>query len=180
MMRVSGLSLESVAEKFSLHRDAIWRHMRKHVPDDVKASYLCDVPIAELAERANKENLSLIDYLALVRGTVISQMLLAASANDGYRTAALAGRATDVLRQIGQVTGELSKLGGITITNNVAIFSDPKFLELQAGLLTIARSHPGARADIIALLRGLDAQPSSPKPNGAHALMIEGEANHAA
>ncbi len=90
----------------------------------------------------------------------------------------MAGRAVETLREIGRLTGELSAIGNkISITNNnVAIFSDdPKFIELQTGLLAIARAHPGARADIIALLRGLDARPAVTKPNGAaHPPMIEG------
>ena len=35
-------------------------------------------------------------------------------------------------------------------------------VELQAGLLAIARAHPDARAAIVSLLRGLDARPEAP------------------
>lgn len=186
MAHVAGCSLEAIAVKFGteahpLHRASVHRHVRDHMTETDRASYLVDIPLAELAERAAKEGLSLLDYFALVRSTVVQQMLLAASVNDGHRTAVLAGRAVEVLREIGRLTGELSKLGSsISITNNVAIFSDPKFIELQAGLLTIARSHPGARADIIALLRGLDAGPSMSTPNSTHPPMIEGDAQRVA
>jgi hypothetical protein len=161
MMRVSGLSLDVVAEKFSLHRDAIWRHMRKHVPDDVKASYLADVPITELAERATKENVSLIDYFALVRSAVISQMLLAASANDGHRTAVLAGRAVEVLREIGRFTGELSNMAAtLTINNNnstIVNMNAPIFVSLQTMLIEKLEPWPEAMSAVITGLNELEA-----------------------
>jgi hypothetical protein len=40
--------------------------------------------------------------------------------------------------------------------------SDPRMLALQSGLLTIARSHPDARAEIIVLLRNLDSKTDIP------------------
>jgi hypothetical protein len=110
----------------------VHRHCRGHCDETLKASLLADVPLAELSARAAKEALSLLDYFALMRSTVIQQMLLA-SANDGNRTAVLAGRVVEVLREIGCLSGELSKIGSmVTINNNVPIFSDPKFIEMQA------------------------------------------------
>ena len=53
--------------------------------------------------------------------------------------------------------------------------------------MTIARQHPAVRADIIALLRGLDAKDGEapklqpPRPNGVgRPVTIEGEAQHVA
>jgi hypothetical protein len=39
-LRASGASLESLASKFQLHKDAIWRHWTRHVRDDQKLKYL--------------------------------------------------------------------------------------------------------------------------------------------
>jgi hypothetical protein len=187
MAHVAGCSLDAISEKFGtpehpLHRASVHRHCRDHLDETLRASLIADVPLAELATRAAKEGLSLIDYFSLVRSTIIQQMLLAASVNDGHRTSALAGRAIEVLREVGRLTGELSAIGNkVNIVNNVAIFGDPRFIELQAGLIALARSHPDARADIVALLRRLDEQPqpTSAKPNGAHhPPMIEGEAHY--
>jgi len=76
------------------------------------------------------------------------------------------------------LTGELRQLSGISITNNTLnLVATPEFGALTEGLLSIARAHPEAKADIIALLRQLDEQPATPKPNGSgHHLMIEGQA----
>src|SRR5271154_1358413 len=116
MAHVAGCSLEAIAQKFGtdahpLHRASVHRHVKRHIDDTLRASLLADVPLAELSARAAKEGVSLLDYFALIRSTVISQMLIASGTNDGNRTAVLAGRAVEVLREIGRLSGELSKIG---------------------------------------------------------------------
>jgi hypothetical protein len=50
----------------------------------------------------------------------------------------------------------------LTITNNVVnLFASPEFARLSEGLLSVCRGHPAARADIVALLRSLDAKPAT-------------------
>jgi len=43
--RIAGASLDSIAAKFSIGRDALWRHMARHVSEDLKAQYIADVPV---------------------------------------------------------------------------------------------------------------------------------------
>jgi hypothetical protein len=188
MAHVAGCSLDAIVAKFStparaLSRSCLHRHVTKHLDETLRASLIADVPLAELVARAAKEGLGLLDYFHLIRSTLIQQMLVASGTNDGHRTAVLAGRAVETLKEIGRLTGELSAIGNKIniVTNNVAILGDPRFLELQTGLIALARSHPDARADIVALLRGFDEHPKSTvaRPNGAHGpMMIEGEARH--
>src|SRR6266849_5079886 len=92
LARVSGVSLDSIAESFGVQRNAVWRHMGNHVTDADRAIYLADVDLKGLAERANAESLSLLDYLAIVRSTLLQQMQMSAGLNDRSATAALAGR----------------------------------------------------------------------------------------
>ena len=180
-LRASGASLESLARKFKVHKDAIWRHWRDHVSADLKTAYLAGpATIAELKERAAAESGSILDHLSILRSILMGAITASAEAQSAFSLATLSGRLVEVLREIGKITGEIERLNpSVSITNNV-IFSDPKFLELQSGLLRIARSHPGARSDIIGLLRSLDSRPAVLKSNGAHPPMIEGEAHHAA
>jgi hypothetical protein len=179
-LRASGASLESLARKFKVHKDAIWRHWRDHVSADLKTAYLAGpATIAELKERAAKEGGSILDHLSILRSILMGAITASAEAQSAFSLATLSGRLVEVLREIGKITGEIERLNpAVSITNNVAVFNDPKFLGLQAGLLAIARAHPAARADIVALLRGLDAPPEVGKSNGAHPPMIEGEALH--
>jgi hypothetical protein len=99
-----------------------------------------------------------------------------AEAQSAFTLAALSGRLVEVLKEIGKITGEIERLNpGISITNNVAIMSNPQMIELQSGLLAIARAHPQARQDIIALLRGLSTKDASKAPP-----LIEGDARDVA
>jgi hypothetical protein len=53
LLRAGGASLDSLAAKFSLDRDAIWRHWQKHVNVEMKAGYLAGpVQLQDLAGRS--------------------------------------------------------------------------------------------------------------------------------
>lgn len=159
MLRLAGASGDSIAERFGLKRDAVFRHMIKHVSEETKAALMADVPLKELAERAAAEGVSLLDYLQIIRGTVMGQMLGAASVNDRYGTAALAGKALDVLKETGKLTGELMRSAPITnITNNsyVAFLSSPAFNRLEQMLLQRLSPHPEALQAVLAGLAELD------------------------
>ncbi len=174
-LRASGASLDSLARKFKIHRDAIWRHWKDHVSADLKTSYLAGpAAIAELKERAAEEGGSILDYLGILRSVLMGAITASAEAQSAFTLATLSGRLVEVLKEIGKLTGEIERLNpSISITNNLAIMSDPRMIELQSGLLTIARTHAGARGDIIALLRGLDSEPGA---NRAKMPMIECQA----
>jgi transposase-like protein len=175
-LRASGASLESLARKFKIHKDAIWRHWRDHVSADLKTSYLAGpATIAELKERAAQEDGSILDHLVILRSILMGAITASAEAQSAFTLAALSGRLVEVLKEIGKLTGEIERLNpGVNVTTNIAIMSDPRMIQLQSGLLAIARAHPAARGDLIQLLRGLDTQPAASPP------MIECEAVNAA
>ena len=156
--RVAGVSLDAIEAKWGVERSAVWRHCRNHMTASDRAAYLADIPLAEVAERAAKEGGSLLQYLSLIRSTVISQMLVAAQANDGHRTAVLAGRATEVLGVIGKLSGQLSDLRNLTVNNTVTFVNSPAFAKLQAMLLDRLKAHPAALAAVVDGLRELEAE----------------------
>jgi transposase-like protein len=177
-LRASGASLESLARKFKVHKDAIWRHWRQDVSADLKTAYLAGpATIAELKERAALEGGSILDHLSILRSILMGAITARAEAQSAFTLATLSGRLVEVLKEIGKITGEIERLNpSISITNNLAIMSDPRMIDLQSGLLSIARKYPAAREDLVSLLRGLDAGPSlRPSPS-----LIEGQAVHAA
>jgi hypothetical protein len=154
--------LDSISTKFGISRDCIFRHMR-HVPEDVRAQYLADVPIKELAARAANEGVSLLDYFSIVRGVLLQQFQLAASVNDKNGTAVLAGRLTEVLREIGKVTGELMRTAPVqNIHNSVTFVNSPVFINLQQMLVKRLAGHPDALNSVIEGLRELEAR-SAPR-----------------
>jgi hypothetical protein len=174
-LRASGASLESLARKFKVHKDAVWRHWKDHVSADLKVQYLAGpATIAELKERAVAEGGSILDHLTILRSILMGAVTASAEANSAFTLATLSGRLVEVLKAIGSITGEIERLNpSVSITNNVAIFSNPQFVELQVGLIQISRQHPGARADIVALLRGLDAKADAPKSAGPPQIECE-------
>src|SRR5258705_3263698 len=162
LLRAGGASLDSLAKKFNVDRDAIWRHWRDHVTDQAKAGYLIGpAELATLAERAAIEGDSVLDYLKLCRTVLTGQLATMAEAGDGRGAAYVAGQLTRTLEAIARVTGEIGELARstINITSNVSILTDsPAFARVQATMLRALADHPAARADVVRALRSLDAE----------------------
>src|ERR1700732_2903263 len=79
--RVAGCSLDTIAAKHGISRDAIWRHM-KHVDDATRADYLAGIPMKDLAAKAAEEGVSVLQYFSIIRATLMTQFQMAASLND--------------------------------------------------------------------------------------------------
>ena len=89
----------------------------------------------------------------------------------------LAGKAVDVLKEIGKLTGEMLRSAPITnITHNTAVFlQSPAFNRLEQMLLECLTPYPDALRAVLSGLEALEAeQPASGPP------MITMEAPHAA
>jgi hypothetical protein len=85
-------------------------------------------------------------------------MLVASGVNDGHRVATLAGRAVEVLREIGRLTGQIQALSSsISVTNNINILNMPVFIDLQAMLLAKLADFPEALTAVVRGLRELEA-----------------------
>jgi hypothetical protein len=175
--RIAGASLDNIARKFGVHRDAVHRHMRNHVPDDLRAEYLAAVPLAELAEKAAKEGVSLLGYFSIVRATLMNQFQLAASVNDKNGTAVLAGRLNETLREIGRITGEMGDMAARTINiGTINVLNSPVYLDLRQELLRALAPFPDARRAVAAALQHLeerrpvlDVTPGAAVDGGSHA-----------
>jgi hypothetical protein len=164
LARVSGVGLDNIAESFGVTRSSIWRHMASHVSDADRALYLADVDLKSLAERANAESLSLLDYLAIVRSTLLQQMQMAAGLNDRSATAALAGRLNETLKLLASLTGELLRLNPHTVNHNVTVFmSSPLYIELEQMLIATLSDHPDALAKVVDGLRQLEDRAPAPE-----------------
>ncbi len=175
MLHLSGVSLDKLAERFEIHRDALWRHMQRHVSEEAKASYLIGpARIAELAEIAAEESNSVVDYLGVLRSTLFALIDKRAAEGNDQAVATLAQRALHVLKEIGRATGQINTLASstiINIQNNTAILNSPPFADLQSGLMQICARHPDVRSDIIALMRDLDARYAA-QPKAIEALPV--------
>jgi hypothetical protein len=169
--RVSGVSLRNIEATFGVSGQAVWRHMGNHVSDADRALYLADVDLKSLAERANAESLSLLDYLAIVRSTLMLQMQAAAGCNDRSGTAQLAGKLNQTLQLIAECTGEMLRLNPHTVNHNVTVFmSSPLYIELEQMLIATLSGHPDALAKVVDGLRQLEERAPAPEYAAAAAL----------
>jgi hypothetical protein len=163
-LKVGGVGLDKLAAQFDIHRDAIWRHMQHHVGDATKANYLIGAAkVEELVGKVAEEQASLLDYYCIVRSTLFGQLDIAATQGKPYTIEKLSHAIVNVLREIGHLTGEATRLASITnisVTNNTQILNSQPFTELQNGLIAVCQKHPEARQDILALFRDLDAKHS--------------------
>jgi hypothetical protein len=167
MLRAGGASYESIGKKFGMLKDVVWRHWRDHVSDETKAQYYAGpVQLHELAQRAAAEGLSLLDYLSIVRSTLLTMFQASAQVGDRHGASATAGRLLQCLGEIGRITGELGRIGngGVTVTNNVMVLNSPAFAQLQTAILQALAPHPAARADVILALRQLESAPEPQAP----------------
>ena len=167
VQRVAGASFRTLAGTFGISKDVICRHFAHHVSEKRKAELMAGPKAVEdLVDAAAKESKSALDYLRIMQSILFKQFVDAAEANDRRALTDLADPLLVALRDVSKLTGELRSLAGISITNNhLTLTASPEFAKLSAGLLSIARAHPEAKADIIALLRRLDEpQPAAGAP----------------
>lgn len=155
---VSGVATRAVARKFAVSRDAAWRHLKRHVPTERRAQLLAGpMKLSDLAEKATAEGVSLVDYLALVRSTLMARFLAAADCGDNQNVAMLGGRLTECLRLVAQVTGELSRATS-TVNNNTLILASPLMADLQSMLAQRLRPFPDAMQSVVEGLEELSAR----------------------
>jgi len=163
LLRAGGASFESLAAKFGVDRDAIWRHWHDHVTAEAKAGYLVGpAELATLAEKAAAEGDSVLDYLRLCRTVLVGQLSSMSEAGDARGAAFVAGQLTRTLEAIARVTGEIGELARSTVNihGNVSMMlaDSPAFAKVQATMLRALAPHPAARRDVVAALRQLDEE----------------------
>jgi hypothetical protein len=177
-LRAGGASLDSLAAKFNVERNAISRHWRNHVTDEAKASYLCGpVDMEKLAAKAAEEGESVLDYLKMCRSTLVGQMAAMNEAGDARGATYVASQLTKTCEAIARVTGELGDLAksatfNIT-TNNVAVLEHPVFARMQAAMLHALAPYPEARAAVVNALRSLDTETAPARPVTPNGKVIE-------
>lgn len=170
LLRAGGASLDSLATKFGISRDSIYRHWQHHVSDEIKASYLAGpAQLADLAVTAAAEGASVLDHFRCVRTMLMSHMATMTEAGDARGAAIVAAQLVNVLEKLGRITGEISALaaGTINVTNNIALVNSPQFARAQAAILRALAPHGAARMAVVAALRELDDE-TADEPGRTH------------
>ncbi len=166
LLRAGGASLDSLAEKFKVSRDAIHRHWTKHVHDDAKATYLAGPAQMEaLHAKAAAEGESVLDYFRIIRTALMASMTACSEAGDARGVAIVSAQLISTLEKLGKITGEIATIASnVNITNNVAIVNSPAFAKVQAAILKALARHSAARADVVAALQALEAEDAEQVP----------------
>jgi hypothetical protein len=175
-----GATREAVARRFGISPYSAWRHWNNHVHEDDKQA-LAGSPatLANLAELAAKESMSVLEYLAIFRCRLFRALEATSSANDNPGINRTVQTLLQVMDRIGDLTGEIARApGGLTVnvnsgnTTNTLVMADPLIVRLQSVLLRALAPFPDARAAVIKMLSQLEADEyRPPKLNGAgHAL----------
>lgn len=183
----AGVSLDKLSDRFSLHRDSLWRHWHRHVDAEAKISLLIGPgKLAALAEVCAEESGSTLDHLKILRGVIFGALERKARERDDGALPSISNQALKVLRAISMLTGEISSIANTVVVNNnhLTIVSSEPFRDIQDGLLRLCAKHPEARADVVALLRGLDekyaaAAPQTRAVRTIDAAPVSGGAQHA-
>lgn len=161
---VSGASTRAVALKFNVSPHAAGRHLRTHVTAERRAQLVAGpLKLSQLAERAAEEGMSLLDYLALVRSTLIHRFLACSEAGDSQAAALLSGRLLECLRMVAQLSGELTHAAATVTNNTVNVFTnDPDFRLFQDTLVRVLSKFPDAYEAVLAEFERLESVPTVP------------------
>lgn len=163
---VSGASRRAVSRKFGVSPHAAGRHLTNHVGDERRAQLVAGpLRLHELAERATEADLTLQQYLSMLRSSLFEQYLQAVEVGDRPGFSLIAGRLAEIIRLEGQVNGEISRVVA-PITNNIAVLSSPLVGDLKVMLIQRLQPFPEA---LKAVVDGLD-ELSSRAMQGAIAI----------
>jgi hypothetical protein len=183
---VAGVSTIVTSAKYGMSRRAIFRHMKNHVTPEERAEYLADVPLAKLAERAAEEGVSLLDYVAIVRKTLMDALLTAHALRDSGAVARLASKMVEILRLQGELAGDLSKFAvrirntsnTTTVVNTAVFVGSPLFAKMQRMFVERLAPFPGALEAVTDGFAELDRQETAvaAPPGGASVRAVNGEA----
>src|SRR5215470_10103004 len=158
----AGASIKGAASKFDIDYHALRRHWTNHVSAETRAGYVAGAGATkdQLEEFVADEALGLIDHYRIVRGTLYKGFTGAAELGDGNSLALLAGRLHENFRDCGRLTGELQRGPLLNIQNNVLV--NPDHTRAITRIVSAVAPYPDAREAVIAALRDLDAESSSP------------------
>jgi hypothetical protein len=117
------------------------------------------------------ENMSVLDYLTIVRSRLMRQLSASAAAGDNPGVCRASMALLAVLQELGRMTGEISRAASLVTINNsntsqTLVMADPLLTKLQSGLLRALAPYPEARNAVIALLSELEAEECRPVGNG--------------
>jgi hypothetical protein len=151
-----GVSVRALARRYQVHRDALYRHQKNHLPPQLRASlivgsHLVDIDLDKLRET---ESQSLLANLVNLRGRLFSSLDVAEECRDGTMLARIAGQLHNNLELTGKLLGDLAS-GHSSVTN---ILIAPQYVELRVGLVDALAPYPEAARAVAYVLHQIESK----------------------
>jgi hypothetical protein len=158
-LKSGGATLAKLAAMFGVSKDSIHRHMRQHVSKErLGALMLGPARMESLANEAAAESRTLLERMNVATSILFNRLVANAEAKDDVRIGVIAGRLGEMFDKYSRLTGELRQLSGITVNSTVVNFySSPEFRRVQQAILELARRRPDVKADLLQVMREIDA-----------------------
>src|SRR6266403_946669 len=88
-----GVSVRALARRYQVHRDALYRHQKNHLPPQLRAQLIAgpDIDI-DLDKLRETESQSLLANLVALRGRLFSVLDVAGESGDGNMLSRVAGQ----------------------------------------------------------------------------------------
>lgn len=163
------VSVDAIAKRYKLGRDALYRHAKNHLPAQLRAKLLAGPSIEglDLDRLKETESQSLLANLVALRHRLFATLDTAEAAGDGNMLSRVAGQLHHNLELTGKLLGDLGV--GSTTINNVLLV--PAYVEMRVALVRALQPYPEARQAVAQVLRRLE---------GDAAKVIEGESRELA
>ena len=151
-----GISIKNIARRYSLSRDALYRHRRRMSPQ-LKAQLRIaqDTRPIDLEKLRETESTGLLQHLMSLRGRAYNTLTACDEANDSAGSARMHNVILRNLETTGKLLGELDT-GARTVVNNLTITGE--YLELRHKIVRALAPFPDARAAVSAALRETEVQ----------------------
>jgi hypothetical protein len=169
-----GLVIRAVARRFSVSRDALWRHKTGHLTPELRAALSLRLIAREGDARLAvlEENASTAQGIQAVRAPLFGMYLRAIDCNDTRAAASLAGRLLQSFEISAKITGELAASTSVTV-NSLVLSTD--YVRLRGELLNVLSRFPEAKEAVAAAFRKFGQEAATQMVRSAP-RMIEGSA----
>jgi hypothetical protein len=140
---VRGDKIAQIARKYGLKDDAVHRHVRNHLPEEMRREIAVEIKrdrVQAVATELNDDRLDIANtYEALARRVERLISKAEQEGNDGLALASMEGL-RKVLHDIATMQGKLAQ----QLTVQVSLMESREWIELRAILEPIFREHPAA------------------------------------
>lgn len=148
-----GVSAYALAKRHRLSTDALYRHAKRHLPAQLRASLLApSIEGLDLDKLRGTESQSLLAHLVSIRWRLFGALDVAESGGDGNMLARIAGQLHHNLELTGKLLGDLGV--GSTTINNVLLV--PAYVNMRVELVRALAPFPQAREAVAAVLHRLE------------------------